>query len=315
MSKHLFKAGLLISEKHLSFDAMKAYEIGWDIQSSQTEPGVFNSELNAVHTHNLQLAAHHYSKSMLFKGTYPSGSLLLYMFDSRALPCSVDKVVLKNEILVGFPDEEVDLIINSSSTAYTLVVDEEYFNRAFKRYFSVNFMEYVKGHKLLVPFPMLEQLLIVFNEHLVQLSKIDVDVMVERDYNLLENEILEELFGYVYKQEKETKRMKFDVSQIRNYLDANIESNVSIIDVSKALNISERQLHNTFKTNYGMTPKKYLLILRLNAIYNELKVSCAEEVKISDVVYKYGFTHMSHFTKVFKKLFSILPSEVLAQSL
>ena len=102
---------------------------------------------------------------------------------------------------------------------------------------------------------------------------------------------------------------------VRSYFDENIDSHLSILDVSKEFNISERQLYNAFKSSYGITPKKYLLICHLNAIYQELKYATSKETTISDVVAKYGFTHMSHFTKEFKKLFYKMPSELLAQEI
>ena len=312
MSKKLFEAGLVVSEEYMSFIAMKEGEIGWDIQSSQAESGTFHSTLQGVHTHNIQLGVHAYSTSMLFRGSYPAGTVLLYMFDAKALTCSFNDPVLKNEILVGFPNEEVDMIINSSSVVYTLAVEETCFREAFKDYFSTGFNEYMKDHTLLVPFEMLEELSHEFQAYLLELSKIDTDIMTEEDYSIIDMKILNTLFGYLYKQEKEAKRLKFDVTEIRKYLENNIESDISIKDVSQVLNISERQLHNAFKKNYGITPKRYLLILRLNAIYRDLKFSTSNDVTLSDIVYKYGFTHMSHFSKAFKKLFSKMPSEVLA---
>ena len=312
MPNKIFEAGLVISAEYTSFIAMENDEIGWDIQSSQAEPGAFYSVLQGVHTHNIQLGIHSYSKGMLFSGTYPKGAVLLYMFDSQALPCSLNNTVLKNEILVGFPNEEVDIIINSSSVVYTLVVEENCFSKAFKDYFSVDFREYMKDHQLLVPFSMLEKLSHEFRAYLLAISELKADTTTEEDYSIIEKKLLNTLFAYVYKQETEVKRLKFDVTKIRKYLENNIESNISIKDVSQVLNISERQLHNAFKTSYGITPKRYLLILRLNAIYRDLRLSQASDITLSDIVYKYGFTHMSHFTKAFKKLFSKMPSEVLA---
>lgn len=313
MCQILFPVGLVISEQHLSFDEMKAYEVGWDMQSLQVQSGPFYSKIQGVHTPNMQLGIHTYSKGMMFRGTYPKGCILLYGFTSEVLPTSHNDIVVENEILVGFPGHEVDIIINSPCVAYTLVVEEKSFNKAFYNYFSTSFTEYMSAHKLLVEYSRGEALLELFKTQLEALSKLESDAMTAEDYEKLETAYLNILFSYLQNQEKEVQRMKFDISKVRRYFDENIGDYISITDVSKALNISERQLYNAFKKTYGITPKKYLLTRRFNAIYQELKYATAIDTTISDIVAKYGFTHMSHFTKEFKRLFHKIPSELLAQ--
>ncbi len=83
--------------------------------------------------------------------------------------------------------------------------------------------------------------------------------------------------------------------------------------VAAELNISERQLYNAFKKLYGITPKRFLQNLRLNAVKQELLDGERGKLRISDVAYTCGFNHMSHFTSEYKKLFGCTPSSTLSK--
>ncbi len=130
------------------------------------------------------------------------------------------------------------------------------------------------------------------------------------NYLNIEEEILNHLFENIVVEDKNKDRKKFEVKKARNLLDDCIYQKVNIEDLAKELNISQRQFHDTFKTNYGLTPKHYLKYIKLNAIRRELLVASAD-INISDIAFKYGFTHMSHFAQEYKKMFSKLPSESL----
>ena len=70
-------------------------------------------------------------------------------------------------------------------------------------------------------------------------------------------------------------------------------------------------MHQSFKTDYGITPKKYLQNLRLNAIHKELFLAYPKAVTIIDLAQKYNFFHMGHFSQEYKKIFGQTPSQTL----
>ncbi len=133
----------------------------------------------------------------------------------------------------------------------------------------------------------------------------------EQRYEAVELEVLNFIYGYVEVEEKTAKREKFDIVKVREYLEKSIRAPLNITKMSLELNISERQLHNAFKENYGVTPKRYLQDIRLNAINQELMTADCETVVISKIAFKYSFTHMSHFINEYKKLFGKRPSSTM----
>jgi len=312
MKKNIFPAGLTINKEYLSFKEMKAFEIGWKVQSSQLEEGPFLSQLQAVHTENMQLGIRTYSKSMMFKGEHPENSVLFYIFDSEALPRVDNEIVEEHEIMVGLPGSSLDVIVNSSSTVYTAAIEKDLFYKAFYSKFSMTFDSYIEDKKLLIDPKKLPQFFEWFTAWTTYLSTEELRPTYQSRYNAIENEFVYSLFGFVEESVRVAeRRTKFDIVKVRDYLEEHITSTVSIPDVAKALDISERQLHHAFKLQYGMTPKKYLQMLRLNVVNQELRENKGLDIMVSDVAFKYEFRHMSYFTSEYKKLFGETPSQTL----
>ena len=91
----------------------------------------------------------------------------------------------------------------------------------------------------------------------------------------------------------------------------NLDSPLSIADMSEHLGISTRNLQYLFKNHLGMTPKNFINVIRLNAVRKRLRGSHLNRVKISDIANELDFWHMGSFSKEFKKLFQLSPSDIL----
>lgn len=90
------------------------------------------------------------------------------------------------------------------------------------------------------------------------------------------------------------------------YLNANIDSRVTVTDICKNFNISNTKLKNLFKEEMGCGVMTY---------FNELKMLKAKEL-INKRIYTYtyissllGFSSIHYFSQCFKKKWGISPSE------
>ena len=75
--------------------------------------------------------------------------------------------------------------------------------------------------------------------------------------------------------------------------------------------ISQRYLQILFKKKYGISPKEYLINLRISLAKELLK---GEKNKISDICYQVGFSDIYHFSKSFKNKTGYTPKEYIKQS-
>jgi len=100
--------------------------------------------------------------------------------------------------------------------------------------------------------------------------------------------------------------------EARAYIHTNLHQPITIDEIAKKFEITERTLRNYFQEELGISPKQYLNTIRLQRVRNELK-NKKEKVNIEAVARKFGFTHMGQFSKRYKDFFAELPSETLRQ--
>ena len=86
---------------------------------------------------------------------------------------------------------------------------------------------------------------------------------------------------------------------------------LTVDDLLGVTEVSQRTLQYAFLKAYGVTPKAFLLSLRLNGAYRELLVTNPSRTKVSEVANAWEFWHMGQFAADYKKLFGELPSETL----
>ena len=76
---------------------------------------------------------------------------------------------------------------------------------------------------------------------------------------------------------------------------------------------SASTLERAFREHFGVTPKRYLLAMRLSAVRRTL-LSSVEHRSVSDVAAQWGFWHMSKFAADYKRMFGELPSATRSAS-
>jgi transcriptional regulator GlxA family with amidase domain len=77
---------------------------------------------------------------------------------------------------------------------------------------------------------------------------------------------------------------------------ANIPHTVS--ELSQAALVSARTLEYAFREYYGVSPKTYLLALRLNSVRNELLAADLDVRTVQEVASHWDFWHMSQFARL-----------------
>ena len=85
---------------------------------------------------------------------------------------------------------------------------------------------------------------------------------------------------------------------------------VSVIRLSKSVNLSPRRLAQLFKVETGSSPRQYLRTLRMQRARNLLQTSF---LSVKEVSFHSGLTDVSHFVRDFKKQYGLTPSEFRAQ--
>jgi AraC-like DNA-binding protein len=92
---------------------------------------------------------------------------------------------------------------------------------------------------------------------------------------------------------------------IKSYIDRNINSNLTLEEISNQFLITPFHLIRIFKKELNLTPYQYILNQKINLA----KELLSKDMTISEIALSVGFNDQSHLYKYFKQIFSISPRE------
>ena len=101
------------------------------------------------------------------------------------------------------------------------------------------------------------------------------------------------------------------VDEVKFYLDINYAEKIKLRDVAKSFGIHPNYLTRIFHEKYGISPKQYLISLKLKKARRLLTTT---ELPVSVISSSLGFDDQLAFSKIFKKEFAVSPSEYRKQS-
>lgn len=93
---------------------------------------------------------------------------------------------------------------------------------------------------------------------------------------------------------------------------AHADQPLSTLDVCRRIGTSPRKLDYCFNDVLGISPKRYLRLVRLNGVRRDLKSRAHEaRIKVQDIAARWGFWHLSEFSRDYSAQFGELPSQTL----
>ncbi|WJD60698.1 helix-turn-helix domain-containing protein [Pseudomonas kurunegalensis] len=99
------------------------------------------------------------------------------------------------------------------------------------------------------------------------------------------------------------------LAQIKSYIQNNLgDPELDMEEVAKKHSVSIRTLHRLFASE-GTSAKRWLWLQRLAASHKAL--SDGRMRQVSEAALTYGFNDLSHFSRLFKQVYGISPSELL----
>ena len=94
------------------------------------------------------------------------------------------------------------------------------------------------------------------------------------------------------------------------FIEENYAQPITVETLSEMAHLSSRHFTRLFMQNYGVTPKQYIMRLRIRYAARLLKQS---KKKVSDIALECGFTDTNYFTARFKQKTGKSPKEYRAE--
>jgi AraC family transcriptional regulator len=102
------------------------------------------------------------------------------------------------------------------------------------------------------------------------------------------------------------------VRQIRDYIDANYQAEIGLVELAAAVNFSPDYFLRQFKRSMGITPHQYLTQIRVEHAKRLLTQGLTT---ISDVAVQVGFYDQSHLAHHFKRAYGVSPKTYSEQAI
>lgn len=102
------------------------------------------------------------------------------------------------------------------------------------------------------------------------------------------------------------------VRRAQEYIQQNLQRQLSIEDIAESADIGVRSLQNFFREDLKQTPTAYIRDLRLEGARADLAdTTRGTTVSVTDVATKWGFSHHGRFAKRYRDRFGETPSQTL----
>ena len=103
------------------------------------------------------------------------------------------------------------------------------------------------------------------------------------------------------------------VKRVERYIEEHAHEPITIVDMAEHAGVSSRSLFSGFRRYRNTSPMLYLKETRLRHVQEELQRASAASTTVTAVAFRWGFSHLGHFTTDYKRRFGESPSETLAR--
>lgn len=100
------------------------------------------------------------------------------------------------------------------------------------------------------------------------------------------------------------------LSEIISYISTHYDQNITLAKISNKFHVNKSYLCQLFQKKIGMSFNQYIMIIRINKAKELLQL---KKNNINEVCTQVGYSSPSYFTRHFRKLVGITPSEYVAQ--
>ena len=105
-------------------------------------------------------------------------------------------------------------------------------------------------------------------------------------------------------QTRQTWESLEEFGKVLEWIDENIRSEIRIADLAEMMNLSLSSFERRFRREFHMTPKRYIMKIRIASACRDL-LSTGRTV--TEIAYDYGYCDQSHFCKEFRRLMGTSP--------
>ena len=97
------------------------------------------------------------------------------------------------------------------------------------------------------------------------------------------------------------------INEAEDYIEQNLDKKILLRDIARSVCLSEYHLHRIFSENSSESIHQFVARIKLERSAIVLVVN--QNLSITEIAYKYGYSESSAYCRAFKKHFQISPSQ------
>jgi len=141
-----------------------------------------------------------------------------------------------------------------------------------------------------------------------QLKRLGLELAEQNDVKKA-NRVKSLVFGAM-SPERETQELDPRIRKAMQLANRQGESVLSMEDMAEEVNLSASRFSHLFKESVSVPYQRYVLWQRLLFALRELR----DGVQLTDVAHSAGFSDSAHFSRTFRKMFGMSPSDLVKNS-
>ena len=319
-SKHMSK-NFFIKQTFTNFHEMTEILTHWDVEIRQLEPSVVNDTVTLLKAKDIYLGQFQFTGKTHQKGEFPPGRTFVFHCGEDSNIRWRNKDVSSDSLMICPIGAKLDAVTKGTpASPHAITLPEELMLSRLQNKEQEYYKELVAAHDLIPVDPnKIKTVKDIFDKYMEGAEE-DPKLIESNNYqSCLEEELIsaliEALFSYESYNSPDTDTALSSIwEKLENYMETHKDKPFKVSELSQAIAVSESTLNRLFNAKFGISPKSYLIKLRLNAVYQDLKQSSPDKIKIYMIANKWGFWHMGQFAADYRKLFGELPMETLDKS-
>jgi len=290
----------------------------WDLDYRQIERGRFNSELLIYGNHQTQFTHARIGRKMLQRGTSPEGLISFGILADPGIQINWRNIDISGDMMFVFPENgELNSITHADFNVYVISLSEDQINKECELSQVPDIRTLLDNNEVVrCQSGAIQELRSWLKDIKATLASPSTSLSDAVLLSHIEHGMITRIISLLAGQHESVKKNRLRKRDLALYAAESIiaENSSEVITISElceAANVSERTLEYAFLERYGLTPKAYTTMYRLNNVRKQLRQSAPDELHVYDVARQHGFWHMGKFSNDYKMLFSELPSQTL----
>ena len=291
---------------------------GWDFEFQQLKAGRSPAELLQFGRAEFMFSSFYFEQPYHQRGCTAADTLTIGLTQEETEEVTTPDGVLHRDDILCFPSgRELSAVSRPRFKGYSLSVSDALFDEVAASYgiqveASIGTVQQVR-HCSRSNMHALRRELRRASRSLPQIKTAENSSEIIRDleFNLIRHVLLAITDSQPTDRLKLTNRKQIVLLRARDYMEANTNKPITVLELAQASGSCVRTLEYVFRDYFDVTPKAYLKSRRLVAVRHELLCSLPSKSLINEIANRWGFWHMSQFATDYRHFFGELPSETL----